>query len=115
MNENIKELAETVSSLDSKSRVALFKKVIEDVNKDEVEELYHIVCSRYLPASNIRNWIESRFEKDLSLTPMRVASEIRHHKRIDSRMMPYLIKTAQRTKNRIRMRLTRAIMDSSDN
>lgn len=116
MNQNnLNALAETLSSLDIKSRIIILKKILKDVSKEEVEELYHFICNKHLPYSSIKNWMESRFERDLSLTPMRVASEIRQQKKIDSRMMPYLIKTAQRIKNRIRMRLNRAVLETSAN
>ena len=116
MNQNnINALAETLSSLDIKSRIIILKKILKDVSKEEVEELYHFICNKHLPYSSIQNWMESRLEGDLSLTPMRVASEVRHQKRIDSRMMPYLIKTAQRIKNRIRMRVNRGVKETSGN
>lgn len=77
MNQNnINALAETLSSLDIDSRIIIFKKILKDVSKEEVEEFYHIVCNKYLPYSSIQNWIESRFESDMSLTPMRVAAEV---------------------------------------
>lgn len=115
MNENINALVESLSSLDSNSRIIIFKKILKDISKAEVEELYHIVCSKYLPSSRIQRWMESRLGGDLSLTPMQVAGEVRHQKRIDSRMMPYLIKTAQRIKNRIRMRVNRGVKETSGN
>lgn len=110
---NINALVDTLSSLDTKSRIRIVKKILKDVSKVEAEELYHFICNKHLPYINIKNWIESRYESDLSLTPMRVAAEVRHQKRIDSRMMPYLIKTAQRIKNRIRMRISRGVKETS--
>jgi 23S rRNA A1618 N6-methylase RlmF len=52
----------------------------------------------------IKRWIDRRFVKHYEYTPLRVAAEAVKYFRINSKMMPYLIKTSQRIKNRVRQR-----------
>lgn len=52
----------------------------------------------------INNWMEKIFTKDMKKTPMGVATMCRHYFGINPKMMPFLIKTAQRIKMRVRMR-----------
>jgi hypothetical protein len=44
------------------------------------------------------------FEKDMALSPKRVAEECVYYLRVNSKMMPLLIKTGQKVKDRIRHR-----------
>jgi len=48
----------------------------------------------------INNRMEKVFTQDMKKTPMGVATMCRHYFRINPKMMPFLIKTAQRIKMR---------------
>lgn len=54
-------------------------------------------------------WMESRFKKDLSQKPAKVALGYVMVKRIDRRMIPFFIKVAQRVKNKISMRISNEV------
>ena len=62
----------------------------------------------------INNWMEKIFTQDMKKTPMGVPSMCRHYFGINPKMMPFLIKTAQRIKMRVRMRLRRHPKKSAD-
>ena len=55
----------------------------------------------------INNWMEKVFTQDMKKTPMGVVSMCRHYFGINSKMMPFLIKTEQRIKMEVRMRRRR--------
>lgn len=55
----------------------------------------------------IYNWMEKVFTQDMKKATMVVASMCRHYFGINPKMMPFLIKTAQRIKMRVRMRRRR--------
>jgi len=57
--------------------------------------------------------MESRLEKDISLTPRRVAYEYRYYKEIDKRMEPYLRPIARKVKNRLLIRSRRISMKNN--
>ena len=60
--------------------------------------------------------MESRLEKDISLTPRRIAYEYRYYKAIDNRMEPYLRRIARKVKNRVLIRSRRnAIKNNQGN
>ena len=52
----------------------------------------------------INNWMEKAFTQDMKKTPKVVATMCRHCFGINPKMMPFLVKTAQRVKLRIRAR-----------
>ncbi len=58
-------------------------------------------------------WMESRLEKDVSLTPRKVAYEYRYYKAIDKRMEPYLRRIARKVKNRLLIRSRRSAMKNN--
>lgn len=55
----------------------------------------------------IRIWMERRYIKNYHWTPRRMATTYLNYSRMDSRMMPLLIKTARQVKNKIRMQRRR--------
>lgn len=97
-----------IVSMDHKARQEFFRQILWQIPDAEIEEMFDVVCKAYQPHQKVENWMEKRLKGDLSLTPLEVAGEYRHFKRIDSRMMPYLIRVAQRIKHRIRMRIKRS-------
>ena len=62
-------------------------------NQDEViMELVEAMIAKTKRYEKITRWMAKRFEKDMTLTPRRVASECVHYLRVNSKMMPFLIK-----------------------
>ena len=56
------------------------------------------------PWDRIDRWMESRFTRDMSITPKRAAYEARHYFRAKRQIGPILIRMAQRIKNRVAKR-----------
>jgi hypothetical protein len=56
------------------------------------------------PWDRIDRWMESRFTRDMSITPKRAAYEARHYFRAKRQIGPVLIRMAQRIKNRVAKR-----------
>lgn len=74
-------------------------------NEDDViAELIDAMMAKTKRYEKITRWMARRFEKDITLTPRRVAEECVYYLQINSKMMPFLIKTGQRIKDRLRHR-----------
>ncbi len=71
-------------------------------NLNEVIEEMVKNTDRYV---KLKRWMDKRFSKNFKLTPTRVAQEAVRYFKINSKMMPFLIKTAQLLKNRVRQRI----------
>jgi len=67
-------------------------------------ELVEAMIAKTKRYEKITRWMAKRFEKDMTLTPKRVAGECVYYLRVNSKMMPFLIKTGQRIKDRVRHR-----------
>ena len=106
------KLSLTVAFLDEKAQIDFFKNWMREI-KDRrhlLEEILVVAANTYYPTAKIEKWMESRLEKDMSLTPRRVAYEYRYYKAIDKRMEPYLRRIARKVKNRILIRSRRSAM-----
>lgn len=66
------------------------------------------LTGKNIDTRTIEDWMEKRFIKDNNLLPARIAAECRKYKKWDVRMMPLLVKTAQKVKHRIVRRGKRA-------
>lgn len=74
-------------------------------NDDEViTELLEAMIAKTKRYEKIVRWMAKRFEKDMTLTPKRVAAECVYYFKVNSKMMPFLIKTGRRVKDRLRHR-----------
>ncbi len=72
-------------------------------NDDEVvAELIEAMIAKTKRYEKITRWMAKRFEKDMTLTPKRVAAECVYSLKVNSKMMPFLIKTGRRVKDRLR-------------
>ena len=72
-------------------------------NDDEVvAELIEAMIAKTKRYEKITRWMAKRFEKDMTLTPKRVAAECVYYLKVNSKMMPFLIKTGRRVKDRLR-------------
>jgi hypothetical protein len=101
--------SEGVSSLlpkDQKTFTSLWVKAIKE-NHSLHQEVFSIVGKGFDSSAKLKNWIESRLEKDLTLTPKRVAYECRYYKRLKREMDPYLVHLARKIKNKLLARRRR--------
>jgi len=74
-------------------------------NQDEIiMELIGAMMAKTGRYHKSTKWIRKRLEKNMTLTPKRVAEECVYYLGVNSKMMPFLIKTSQRIKDRIRHR-----------
>jgi hypothetical protein len=80
-------------------------------NRRLAQKVCYALIKSIDPRSRIESWMESRFEKDRELTPKRVAYESFYHFRVNRKMMPYLIATAQRVKRRVMARMRKILKE----
>ena len=106
LKEFVDTTAKEISALPIQGQRQFMKALVSHIGfQDEIiMQLIDIMLSKTQKYHDITRWMETRFEKDMSLTPKQVAEECVYYKHINSKMMPLLIKTAQKVKNRIRHR-----------
>ena len=112
IEKQLRKLSLTVAFLDEKAQIQFLKHWLKEIKdrRSLLEEILIVVANAYYPAAKIERWMESRLEKDISLTPRRIAYEYRYYKAIDKRMEPYLRRIARKVKNRILIRSRRSAM-----
>ncbi len=106
LNEFVEAAAKEISALPIQGQRQFMKALVSYLgSQDEViMELIEAMLSRTQKYHHITRWIGKRFEKDMTLSPKRVAEECVYYLRVNSKMMPLLIKTGQKVKDRIRHR-----------
>jgi hypothetical protein len=82
-----------------------FKRICEQTQRE-----FEIALKGGFIKPGLEFWMETRIRKAPSLTPKRVAYECCYYKRVDRKMMPFLIRLAQRVKRRVVMRKRRQLM-----
>jgi len=106
----INRLVRTIKDLTPEEQSQLLQQLFfifdEDRKRLWVDRALYLACpgSRW---SKVERWMEAQFRKDMKRLPIKVASMSIHYFKINSRMFPFLIKTAQRVKNRVWMRKKR--------
>ena len=109
LNEFLDTAAKEISAFPIEDQTRFVKALVSHIgSQDDVMDLIEAMLSKTQKYHQITLWMESRFEKDMTLTPKQVAEECVYYKHINSRMMPLLIKTAQKVKDRIRHRMSYA-------
>jgi len=110
IEKQLKRLSLTVAFLDEKAQIQFFKHWLREIKDKKylLEEILVVAANAYHPTAKIEKWMESRLEKDISLTPRRIAYEYRYYKAIDKRMEPYLRRIARKVKNRILIKSKRS-------
>jgi hypothetical protein len=109
IEKQLRKLALTVAFLDEKAQIQFLKHWLREIRGrgSFLEEILIVVATAHYPTAKIEKWMESRLEKDISLSPGRVAYEYRYYKGMDRRMEPYLRRIARKVKNRILKRKRR--------
>lgn len=57
--------------------------------------------------AELERWMEGQFKRDMKMRPRTFASMGANYFRINSKMMPFIMRIAQRVKRRVRMRILR--------
>ena len=106
LNEFVVSAAKEICALPVQCQRQFVKALVYHMGaQDEViMELIEAMLSKTQKYHHITRWTGKRFEKDMALTPKRVAEECVYYLRVNSKMMPLLIKTGQKVKDRIRHR-----------
>ncbi|MGD0237619.1 MAG: hypothetical protein ABSC55_24205 [Syntrophorhabdales bacterium] len=105
-NEYVEAAAKEISALPVQGQREFVRALVSYLGgQDEIiMELIEAMLSKAQKYHHITRWMGKRFEKDMTLSPKRVAEECVYYLRVNSKMMPLLIKTGQRVKDRIRHR-----------
>jgi hypothetical protein len=115
IEKQLRKLSLTVAFLDEKAQIQFLKHWLKEIKdrRSLLEEILNVAANVYYPTAKIEKWMESRLEKDISLTPRRIAYEYRYYKAIDKRMEPYLRRIARKVKNRLLIRSRRNAIKST--
>lgn len=110
-NNHLKGIVGQLLPLGDRSRRELIRMLGRRLSEDDMLKW----CGDFLevvdPYSRWRSldfWMEERFKKNPRWTPMRMAHVCLRYHKIDSRMMPKMIKIAQRVKERVAKRRRKA-------
>ncbi len=76
---------------------------------DLIAEMIEAMVAKTKRYEKITRWMTKRFEKDMTLTPKRVAAECVYYLKVNSKMMPFLIKTGRKVKDKLRHRRSYAV------
>ncbi|MGD0229829.1 MAG: hypothetical protein ABSC19_05640 [Syntrophorhabdales bacterium] len=71
---------------------------------DAIMDLVEAMIAKTKRNEKITKWMTKRLEKDPTLTPRRVAAECVYYLKVNSKMMPFLIRTGRRVKDKLRHR-----------
>ncbi len=110
LKERVARLAGHVSRLEEAYQRHFVETLFECFSEEERLKRFEWVSHLVYPKSKwlkINNWMEEAFTEDMNKTPVGVAYMCCQVFGIDPNMIPSLIKTAQRVKQRIRTRQRR--------
>jgi len=113
----IKDFSKEILLLNPTEQVYLAKLWVNGLrgNHSLVGRVAHIWLRDWHRRTKLEDWMESRLEKKITLTPKRLAYECRYYKRLKRELTPWLIYLARRTKKRILARRRKALMEKSCN
>ena len=106
-NKIILSLVQGVAELEESSRRVFVENLFDAFGEKERSRLVQWVCHCAYPKtrwSKVERWMEGQFRRDMNKTPRKTASVAVSYFRINPKMLPFLIKTAQRVKLRVRAR-----------
>lgn len=110
LRERVARLAGHVSRLEEAYQRHFVETLFESFSEEERLKRFEWVSHLVYPESKwlkITNWMEKVFTQDMKKTPVGVAYMCMQFFGINPKMMPFLIKTAQRIKQRIKTRQRR--------
>lgn len=103
----IADLVQTVAELDKASRQVFVESLFGSFGEKDRSRLVQWVFHCAYPKtrwSKVERWMEGQFRRDMNKTPRKTALIAISYFRINPKMLPFLIKTAQRVKLRVRAR-----------
>ena len=108
-NALIAEITEAFRTLGEPERVFVLRKILEETAKDpELRRKALCAAAKVVDgADEVELWMESRFRRDMSLMPRRVAAEAVKIRRAPKDAMPMLVALAERIKDKLRKREAR--------
>ncbi len=107
VKDNLTETAREISNLPVEVQRVFVTKLCEYIrDEDVIMDLIEAMLVKTDRFSKLMQWMDRRFTKDIGLTPSRVAREAVVHLKINGKMLPFLIKNAQRIKDRVRHRIS---------
>ncbi len=106
LKEYVDLAAKEISELPIQGQLAFMTALASHLGNDDdaITELIEAMIEKTKRYEKITRWITKRFEKDLTLTPKRVAAECVYYLKVNSKMMPFLIRTGRRVKDKLRHR-----------
>jgi len=111
MEKKVLEIAKEVESLDSAAQREIIEALFAGFERKDQLRWFHWVCRLNRPEEvwqRVESWMEGQFRREGKKRPGTVASRCVTYFRMDPRMTPFLVKTAQRVKSRIRKRMRKA-------
>lgn len=110
MDENIRKLILKVVYLSDESKKRFMSGLAQEIKNDKLllTTFINVLGRARHPMENVERWMEKRFENNMKVIPMRVAHESLYYFKIDKRMLPLMIKIAQKVKRRTAIRNRRA-------
>jgi len=106
-NKIIMSLVQGVAELNESSRRMFVEGLFGVLGEKERSRLVQCVCHCAYPKSRwskVERWMEGQFRRDMTRVPRKTAYIAMSYFRINPKMLPFLIKTAQRIKVRVRAR-----------
>ncbi len=96
--------------LNNSEQLYFFKLWADELDKDSglFKRIADLCFRKWFGEKGIEQWMERRFQGDMSLTPKRVAYECRYYFRLRRKMEPWLVYLAQKVKRKLYMREVRA-------
>lgn len=110
LRERVARLAGHVSRLEEAYQRHFVETLFESLSEEERLKRFEWVSHLVYPESKwlkITNWMEKVFTQDMKKTPVAVAYMCIQFFGINPKMLPFLIKTAQRIKHRVRTKRSR--------
>ena len=116
-NMRIVNLVQNIAALDKSLRREFVESLFNALNEKDRCELVQWVCHCAYPKTKwikVERWMEGQFRRDINKVPTKVASICLNYFRINSKMIPFLVKKAQKIKHRVETRRRRHPEDFTD-
>jgi len=100
----------SVTSLSPEKQLLLIRLLYPKIPPEQRTRIFDLVCLLSNPTgkwAKIEKYMEGLFQRDMKRTPKSAASLTVTYFKVNSKMFPFLIKMAQRVKNKVWMRENR--------
>lgn len=113
----INKLVQSINALTAEEQDLLLKLLFVRFDDEQKQRWSNRTLYLAYPGSRwhkVEKWMDGQYRTDMARTPRSVATMSIAYFKINSKMLPFLIKTAQKVKNTVRMRLKRKLERSED-